>query len=63
MLTLKTGGSCNTIDDLYTEVCVPNKVNNMNVKSKTVFGPWKHFKSDEKCFLFYLKSSFCSQDI
>ena len=24
---------------------------------------WKPFKNDEKCFLFYLKSSFCSQDI
>ena len=24
---------------------------------------WKHFKNDENCFLFYLKSSFCSQDI
>ena len=24
---------------------------------------WKAFKSDEKCFLFHLKSSFCSQDI
>ena len=24
---------------------------------------WKSFKNDEKCFLFQLKSSFCSQDI
>ena len=24
---------------------------------------WKSFKNDEKCFLFHLKSSFCSQDI
>ena len=24
---------------------------------------WKSFKNDEKCFLFYLKSSFRSQDI
>ena len=24
---------------------------------------WKPFKNDEKCFLFYLKSSFRSQDI
>ena len=24
---------------------------------------WKHFKNDEKSFLFRLKSSFCSQDI
>ena len=24
---------------------------------------WKPFKNDEKCFLFQLKSSFCSQDI
>ena len=27
------------------------------------FLQWKPFKNDEKCFLFYLKSSFCSQDI
>ena len=26
-------------------------------------GNWKPFKNDEKCFLFYLKSSFRSQDI
>ena len=25
--------------------------------------PWKPFKNDGKCFLFHLKSSFCSQDI
>ena len=24
---------------------------------------WKPLKNDEKCFLFHLKSSFCSQDI
>ena len=24
---------------------------------------YKPFKNDEKCFLFHLKSSFCSQDI
>ena len=28
----KCGGSCNPIDDLYTRVCVPNKVKNTNVK-------------------------------
>ena len=28
----KRGESCNTIDDPYTRVCVPNKVKNMNVK-------------------------------
>ena len=26
-------------------------------------GNWKPFKNDEKCILFHLKSSFCSQDI
>ena len=26
------GGSCNTIDVPYTRICVPNKVNNKNVK-------------------------------
>ena len=30
----KCNGSCNTIDDLYARVCLPNKVKNMNV---TVF--------------------------
>ena len=24
---------------------------------------WKPFRNDEKCFLFHLKSFFCSQDI
>ena len=28
----KRGGSCNTINDLYARVCVPNKVNNMRIK-------------------------------
>ena len=28
----KCGGSCNTIDDPYAQVRVPNNVNNMNVK-------------------------------
>ena len=31
--------------------------------SETIFGSWKLFKDDEKCFLFHLKSSFCSQNI
>ena len=30
---------------------------------ETILGNWKHFKNDEKCFLFHLKSSFCSEDI
>ena len=29
----KFGGSCNTIDDPYARVCIPNKVKNINVKS------------------------------
>ena len=28
----KCGGSCNTIDDPYAGVCVPNNVKNMNAK-------------------------------
>ena len=28
----KCGGSCNTIDDVYARVCVPNKVKNMSLK-------------------------------
>ena len=34
--------------------------------SKKILGyllDWKPFKSDEKYFLFHLKSSFCSEDI
>ena len=41
-----------------------------NLKSDSTFQKklchllhWKPFKDDEKCFLFYLKSSFRSQDI
>ena len=30
--TVKYGGSCNTIDDPYARVCVPNKVKNMKEK-------------------------------
>ena len=32
-------------------------------KTSFYFLQWKPFKNDEKCFLFYLKSSFRSQDI
>ena len=32
-------------------------------RSEAIFDNWKTFKIDEICFLFYLKSSFCSQDI
>ena len=28
----KCGGSCNTFDDSYARVCVPNEVKNMNAK-------------------------------
>ena len=28
-----------------------------------IFGNWKPFQNDKNCFLFHLKSSFCSQDI
>ena len=28
-----------------------------------IFGNWKPFENDEKCFLFHLKSSIRSQDI
>ena len=31
-VTFKCGESCNTIDDPYAQVCVPNKVKNMNLK-------------------------------
>ena len=30
---------------------------------ETISDNWKPFKSDEKCFLFHVKSSFCSLDI
>ena len=35
----------------------------MHSRSEKIFGYWKPFKNDEKCFLFQLKSSFHSQDI
>ena len=28
----KCGGACNIIDDLYAQICVSNKVKNINVK-------------------------------
>ena len=31
--------------------------------SETIFGDWKPFKHDEKCFLFHLNSSFRFQDV
>ena len=34
-----------------------------HLQKKIVLFNWKPFKNDEKCFLFYLKSSFHSQDI
>ena len=33
------------------------------LRSKTISGNWKPFKNHERCFLFHLKSSFCSWDI
>ena len=33
------------------------------LRSDTIFGRWKSFKNNEKCFLFHLKSSFLSQYI
>ena len=33
------------------------------LRSETIFGNWKPYKSDKKCFLFRFKSSFRSQDI
>ena len=33
------------------------------LRSETIFGNWKPFKNNDKCFLFHLKSSFCSPDI
>ena len=33
------------------------------LRSEKIFGNWKPFKNDDKCFLFHLKSSFRSQDI
>ena len=34
-----------------------------SLRSKVIFDYWKPFKNDEKCSLFYLESSFRSQDI
>ena len=42
----KCGGSCNTIDDPYARICVPNKVKIMNVKVFNIRGKWnKTFSS------------------
>ena len=47
------------IQNLFkTELFV--KIVKYTLRSDTIFGNWKPFKNDEKCFLFY---SFCSQDI
>ena len=35
----------------------------MQSQFEAIFGNWKPFKNDQKCFLFQLKSSFLSQDI
>ena len=34
-----------------------------SIKNCSYLLQWKPFKNDEKCFLFHLKSFFCSQDI
>ena len=31
--------------------------------SETIFDNWKLIKNDEKCFLFYFKNSFRSQNV
>ena len=42
----KCGGSCNTIDDPYAWVCVPNKAKDMNAKIFNVGAKWnKSFSS------------------
>ena len=33
----KCGGACNTINDPYVKVCVPDKVKNRNVKVNLTF--------------------------
>ena len=35
----------------------------LKAHSETTLSNWKPFKSDEKFFLFHLKSYFCSEDI
>ena len=35
----------------------------LKAHSETTLSNWKPFKNDEKCFLFHLKSYFCSEDI
>ena len=41
----KYGGSCNTIEDPYGRICVPDKVKNMNVKICNVKGNWNNIFS------------------
>ena len=43
-------------------ICCGPWVYRRTLKSEEIFGIWKPFKKEEKCFLSHLKSCFCSQD-
>ena len=59
--------------DVFGQVIIRNLVKNIQVlslksdshlpKKMFYFRQRKPFKSDQKCFLFHLESSFCSQDV
>ena len=51
---IECGGSCNTIDDPYVRVCVPNKVKYMNVKVFKLMSSVNEIR-----FLVLLKSCQC----
>ena len=61
-LKLSKGGLMFQFRDCQHITFVTLKVGLSPPKKFFYLHQWKPFKSDEKCFLFRLKSSFCSQD-
>ena len=55
--------NANQLTDFDTKSTCSQITQRRTLRSETIFGSWKPFRSDEKCFLYYIKSSFCSQDI
>ena len=51
------------IFQIYNSVTLKSNSQKKSSKKLSYLLYWKSFENDEKCFLFHLKSSFCSQDI
>ena len=60
-LFLKSLKAFNVSLSAKSALSVPNVLSAQG--SQTIFGNWKHFKNDEQCFLFHLRSSFRFQDM